>query len=239
MPAPSWSNYIPVETSTGGQTSLPPSRLPPRRHNSNKEDVQGICQKLFIVFMMLTLLVCLVRLSIDNIKKAEREPVTNPNVQLKSATFSLFNLSSSSSPIIEGEIGLNFTKPQNCTILFYDHIVVSLFHAEKPLSIAISEPFFQNESNHTMVKAIFPPTNAPHRDPKGMPNSSLTSFELSFDVNAKGRLWPNIKRREDFIEYSRQMYVRCPNLKVRILMKTGVGMMEGEPAECKVENFYG
>ncbi|KAF7143931.1 hypothetical protein RHSIM_Rhsim05G0019900 [Rhododendron simsii] len=151
----------------------------------------------------------------------------NPNVQLKSATFSLFNLSSSLSPIIKGEIGLNFTKPQNCTIMFYDHIVVSLFHSEKPLSIAITEPFFQNESNHTIVKAIFPPTNAP-RDPKGMPNSSLSSsFEyLSFDVNSKGRLWPNINRREDFIEYSRQMYVWCPNVKVRILIKTGVGMME-------------
>ncbi|KAF7144211.1 hypothetical protein RHSIM_Rhsim05G0019500 [Rhododendron simsii] len=111
--------------------------------------------------------------------------------------------------------------------MFYDHIVVSLFHSEKPLSIAITEPFFQNESNHTIVKAIFPPTNAP-RDPKGMPNSSLSSsFEyLSFDVNSKGRLWPNINRREDFIEYSRQMYVWCPNVKVGILIKTGEGMME-------------
>ncbi|KAI8547685.1 hypothetical protein RHMOL_Rhmol07G0215300 [Rhododendron molle] len=242
IPVSSCSAYIALET-TGGQTSLPPSPFPARRNSNEENNVQGLVIGLLVLFVFLTTVVCLVQVSIDLIEIAEIEPAANPQFKVNSASFSLSNNILSSSRVIKGEITFNVTKPLNCTIVFFDKIVVSLFHAERPLSIAITEPFFQNESNHTMVKAIFPPTrNAPHvetRDPKGMPSGDFNSFEyLSFDVNAKGRLWPNLETREDFIEYGRQMYVWCPDVKVRILVKTGVGMMEGEPAKCKVQNFY-
>lgn len=221
--------------SNGGQRPLSPS--PPPRPRLSKEE-EGI---LGCIIVMAMLVVCFVKIHIDNKEVSEYVPTADPIIQLQAATFSIHNLSSSTITT-KGEVSFIVTKPSDCTVAFYDTMVVSLFHMEKPLSIANMESFFQNESNHTMVKAIFPPTTAPLEKSESERmardfNSSL-SFEFSFDVNAKGRVWQNNWKTEDDMAEDHQMNIWCRDVKVKIMAKTRLGMMAGEPAKCKMQTFY-
>ncbi|KAH7846075.1 hypothetical protein Vadar_009491 [Vaccinium darrowii] len=233
-------------TSYGGEPPLPP---PPSQTISNEENDSGVVSSLSDLLLTTSLsdlfvtaffVVCFGYLSILGIQISKFQRAVDPNIQVHSASLSLYNFSSSQITT-EGEITFNVTKPPDCSAVFYDNLVVSLFHMEKPLSVANMESFFQNENNHTMVKAIFPRTIAPVEKPESGRTArdfnSSSTFEFSFDVNAKGRLWQNYWKSEDVMGEGRQMNVWCPDVKVKIMMETGVGRM-AEPAKCKVKTYY-
>lgn len=94
-------------------------------------------------------------------------------------------------------------------------------------------------NNTTMVKATFPSIISPieTRVSERMASYfiSNSSFELSFDVKAKGNMWPNEWMRRGDIQSERLITFRCPNVKVEIVAKTGLGTMAGEALKCEVE----
>ncbi|KAF7138174.1 hypothetical protein RHSIM_Rhsim07G0170400 [Rhododendron simsii] len=136
-------------------------------------------------------------------------------------------------------VAVNVAKPPDGSVPMYGDIVVSIFYKEKPLSMTIMEPFTHKEINHTMVKVMFPSKISPvePRDLKRMTLYfvSYSSFEFSFDVKANGRLWPNNWIGPEDTETERFISVRCPDVKVDIVTKTGVGTMTGKPLKCKVK----
>ncbi|KAH7847002.1 hypothetical protein Vadar_020648 [Vaccinium darrowii] len=234
-------------TSYGGKPPLPP---PPSQPISDEQNYSGVVSSLLSdllltpslsdLFVTALLVVLFGYMSILLIQLSKFQQAVDPNIQVHTASLSLYNLSSSQITT-EGEITFNVTKPPDCSAAFYDNLVVSLFHMEKPLSVANMESFFQNEIDHTMVKAIFPRTIAPVEKPESgrmaRDFNSSSSFEFSFDVNAKGRLWQNYWKSEDVMGEGRQMNVWCPDVKVKIMMETGVGRM-AEPAKCTVKTYY-
>ncbi|KAI8547686.1 hypothetical protein RHMOL_Rhmol07G0215500 [Rhododendron molle] len=160
-----------------------------------------------------------------------------PEIRLESVSFSLQNISLSKITT-RGEITFDITKPHDCSVSIYDDIVVSIFHKEKPLSMTVMEPFTQKEKN-TMVKAMFPSIVSPI-DTRVSKRMALylvrnSSFEFSFDVKAKGRLWPNEWMGPEDSDDARWINIWCPDVKVEIVAKTGLGTMAGEPMKCEVK----
>lgn len=82
-----------------------------------------------------------------------------------------------------------------------------------------------------MAKAVFPRSETRVSDQiAGDLSSSKPVVEFSFLANARGSLRdPDEDERRGF-----NMTIRCPGVKLRFDPKTRVGMMEGEPSECKV-----
>ncbi|KAF7138136.1 hypothetical protein RHSIM_Rhsim07G0169200 [Rhododendron simsii] len=162
-----------------------------------------------------------------------------PEVRVESVSFSVQNISSCHITT-EGEIKFNITRAADCAVSIYDNIVMSIFYKEKPLSMTVMEPFTQKGMNHTMVKAMFPSIVSPI-DSRISKRIALyfirnSSFEFSFDVKAKGRLWPNEWTGPENSANARTLNIWCPNVKVEIVAKTGLGTMAGgEPLKCKVQ----
>ncbi|KAG5540781.1 hypothetical protein RHGRI_020868 [Rhododendron griersonianum] len=161
-----------------------------------------------------------------------------PEIHIQSVTFSVQNISSSHITT-RGEIKFIVAKPRDCSASIYDDTVVSIFYKEKPLSMTVMEPFTQKEKNHTMVKAMFPSIVSPI-DTRVSKRMALyfvhnSSFEFSFDVKAKGRLWPNKWMGPEDSDDARWINIWCPNVKVEIVAKTGLGTMAGESLKCEVK----
>ncbi|KAI8553510.1 hypothetical protein RHMOL_Rhmol05G0021600 [Rhododendron molle] len=62
-----------------------------------------------------------------------------------------------------------------------------------------------------------------------------SSFEFSFDVKAKGRLWPYEWMGLEDSEDARWINIWCPNVKVEIVAKTRLETMAREPMKCEVK----
>ncbi|KAH7847155.1 hypothetical protein Vadar_022602 [Vaccinium darrowii] len=162
-----------------------------------------------------------------------------PEIHVHAVSFSLHNISSNH-VTTKGEITFNVTNPLDCAAPLYGDIVVSIFYGEEPLSKTIMEPFTLMEMNHTTAKAMFPSKISPVKTWVSERIASYfmsnSSFEFSFNVEANGRLWPNNTPEDMEIDVSmRTISIRCPNVKVEIVTKTGEGTMIGEPLKCEVD----
>ncbi|KAH7846686.1 hypothetical protein Vadar_016953 [Vaccinium darrowii] len=220
----------PFEPPTIVQTQRPLPPPPPHARNQ-EEDIYCNIQGLLILLDFL-FLVCLL------IMRASAVDRYSPEIYIHAVSFSLHNISSAH-VTTKGEITFNVTKPLDCAVLMYGDIAVSIFYEKEHLSTTIMEPFTQMEMNHTMTKALFPSKISPIETWVAKKIAwnfiSSSSFEFPFDVKATGGLWPNNGTVPQDKKTERFLTILCPNVKVEIVTKTGVGTMIGEPLKCKVE----
>ncbi|KAH7846879.1 hypothetical protein Vadar_019278 [Vaccinium darrowii] len=230
----------PLEQPTPFPTQ-PPSPPPPGPQLSPKPEADFwaiIGRLLLFLGACVILYVALVR--ITDLMVSGIDPY-GPEIHVHSVSFNLHNISSSQITT-KGEITFNVTKPLDCSVSTYDNLEVSIFYEGNPLSMTIIEPFTQKEMNHTMVNATFPSITSPieARISKRMASYfiSNSSFEFSFDVKAIGYLWPDKWLGPGDFRSERWLTIWCPNVKVEIVTKTGLGTMAGEPLKCEVRTRH-
>ncbi|KAH7847081.1 hypothetical protein Vadar_021621 [Vaccinium darrowii] len=258
-PSPSPLGYIPVETtddadSTTKKSSMEvpsttitvdaapasfatqrPSRPMPPPQRISKEGQQVLAGMLCLLLFVGTCVTIYYAMDVLMKLPFQRE---GPEIYVNNVAFSL-NILSPSQINTAGEITFNITKPRDCSVSRYDNFEVGIFYEEKSISMTIMEPFTQMEMNHTLRNAIFPSVISPIETQVSKRITSYftsnSSFEFSFNVKAIVFMWPDNWAGPGEFSSERWIRVWCPNVKVEIVTKTGLGTMVGEPLKCEVK----
>ncbi|KAF7142986.1 hypothetical protein RHSIM_Rhsim05G0014200 [Rhododendron simsii] len=169
----------------------------------------------------------------------------SPDIRVQTAYLSLDHDVSSSRISTAGEVTFNlsitFFSPS-----FDNATEVSVFYRKELLSKTVTDSFPRDTAcscpcdgtvRERTAKAVFPRSSVDvgtrvSDKMAGDLNSSSPVVEFSFVVNARGSL-----RKPGDPEDERRgfnMTIRCPGVKLEFDAKTRVGMMAGQPPECKV-----